>query len=205
MSVKKHRKDEPAPEPGIEPATSAAPGAESAEAPAAESAPAGEAAAVTPEQELHRQVADLNEKYLRARADLENFRRRAQRELAETREYTQAATVEEFLPVLDHFNMAVESAGASADLATLRQGMEMILAEFKHTLDALGVQVIDAAGAAFDPALHEAVATEPSETVLNGHVLRQWKRGYRMGARLLRPATVIVSSGPPATESAGPT
>ena len=74
--------------------------------------------------------------------------------------------------------------------------MDMILNEFSRTFESLGVERVNAEGRPFDPNEHEAMAQEPSDEIPEGHVLRQWKCGYRMGERLLRPATVVVSSGP---------
>ena len=156
------------------------------------------------DDDLRRQLAEANDRYLRSRADLDNFRKRAQRDLAEMRESTKAAAVEEFLPVFDHFNMAVAHLHDNPDLGTLKQGMEMILAEFKRTLEALGVEQVNAAGAPFDPTAHEAISEEASATVPRGHVVRQWKSGYRLGTRLLRPASVVVSSGPAAAAEPPP-
>jgi molecular chaperone GrpE len=122
------------------------------------------------------------------------LRHYAEFENASVREATKAATVEEFLTVYDHFGMALEHADGNGSV--LRQGMEMILAEFRRTFEALGVEEMDPAGKPFDPSLHEAIAQEPSDTVPEGHVLRQWKSGFRLGDKLLRAAAVVVSSGP---------
>lgn len=149
---------------------------------------------------LQTMLDEANEKYIRARAELDNYRKRVQREFGEIREYTKANTVQEFFSVFDHFQMAMNHVGETSDFETLKQGMDMILTEFRRTFEALGVQQVDAEGKEFDPNEHEAVSHEPSDTVPEGNVLRQWKCGYRMGDRLLRPATVIVSSGPETDE-----
>jgi molecular chaperone GrpE len=141
---------------------------------------------------------ECREKLLRHHAEFENYRKRTQREFAVVREQTKAATVEEFLTVYDHFGMAL--AHADEDNSVLRQGMEMILTEFKRTFEALGVEEMDPAGKPFDPNLHEAIAQEASDEVPEGHVVRQWKSGFCMGDRLLRAAAVIVSSGPAGAE-----
>jgi molecular chaperone GrpE len=137
---------------------------------------------------------ESRDKLLRHHAEFENYRKRTQREFADVRERTKAATVEEFLTVYDHFGMALEHADDNCSV--LRQGMEMILVEFKRTFETLGVEEMDPVGKPFDPNQHEAIAQEPSDTVPEGHVLRQWKSGFRLGDRLLRAAAVIVSSGP---------
>jgi molecular chaperone GrpE len=87
----------------------------------------------------------------------------------------------------------------------LRQGMEMILAEFRRTFENLGVEEMAPVGQPFDPNLHEAIAQEPSEEIPEGHVLRQWKAGFHIGDRLLRPAAVVVSAGPANQKTASAT
>lgn len=153
-------------------------------------------------EQLRAQIDDLNNKILRSKADLENYRKRAQREFAEIRTSTRANTVAEFLTVYDHFQMAMQHAEEQADFNTLKQGMDMILAEMRKTLENLGVSEVEAVGKPFNPHEHEAMAQEPSEEIPEGHVLRQWKSGFRMGERLLRPATVVVSSGEQKDEAA---
>jgi len=137
-----------------------------------------------------------NDKLLRVRAEFENYRKRVQREFAEIREQMKISTVYEFLPVYDHFQMALEHADQSEDVETLRQGMQMIQAEFERTLEALGIEHIDAVAREFDHEEHEATAEEPSANVQKGHVIRQWKSGFKANGKLIRPASVVVSSGP---------
>jgi molecular chaperone GrpE len=92
--------------------------------------------------------------------------------------------------------MAVKAAESSDNMDAIRQGLEMILGEYGKALEELGVQKFDAVGQAFDPDLHEAMARETSDEVEEGNVIKQWSCGYKMGERLLRPAMVVVSSGP---------
>lgn len=143
---------------------------------------------------------ESKEKILRQYAEFENYRKRSQREFGAIRSQTKAGTIEEFLPIYDHFGMALSHS--DQDDSVLRQGMEMILAEFRRTFENLGVEELDAVGKPFDPDLHEAMAQEPSEDVPEGHVIRQWKAGFLMGEKLLRPATVVVSAGPQTEEAA---
>jgi molecular chaperone GrpE len=150
--------------------------------------------------EIQAMVNDLTDKHLRAKAELDNYRKRVQRDFTEIRQQTKSATIQEFFTVFDHFQMAMDHVDEKADVATLKQGMDMILAEFKRTFENLGVEPINAVGKPFDPTEHEAVSQEPSTEIEEGTVIRQWKNGYRMGERLLRPATVVVSSGTPAQD-----
>ena len=138
----------------------------------------------------------LNDKYLRLRADFDNYMKRMAREANDIRERSKKSVVTEFLPVYDFFQMAMKHSETSDDIAALRQGMNMILNEFSKAFDALGVKELQAVGQKFDPNLHEAVKSEPSDTVADGIIIQQWKPGYMMGDKLLRAAMVVVSSGP---------
>ena len=165
--------------------------------PQADDDEANGAGEVTETEALQQELAEANDRLLRARADLENYRRRVQREYEQVRYTAKAATVEEFLNVFDHFQMAREHAANDSDVEALRRGMDLIMAEFEKALAGLGVERVNAVGQEFDPTQHEAMAQQPSTDVPAGHVLQQWKSGYRLGERLLRPATVVVSAGPP--------
>jgi len=140
-------------------------------------------------------LAEAREKYLRAKAEFDNYRKRVQREFGEIREQAKLGTIQEFLPAFDFFQMALDHADQNADVNSLKQGMQMIATEFKRALEGLGVTTIDATGTVFDPDLHEAVAQEASTDVPEGHVISQWKCGFRIGERLVRPAAVVVSAG----------
>ena len=96
--------------------------------------------------------------------------------------------------------MAVAAADGTDDMNVIHEGLKMINAEFAKAMEDLGLEEINALGEMFDPNLHEAVAKEPSEHD-EGTVIKQWRCGYKMGERLLRPASVVVSSGPEAEET----
>ena len=98
--------------------------------------------------------------------------------------------------------MAVAATTATNNLQSLLDGMKMIQMEFDKAFSDLGIVKIDASGKDFDPTQHEAISEEASDTVPAGKVLRQWCFGYKSGDRLLKPATVVVSSGP-ADKTAG--
>jgi molecular chaperone GrpE len=163
--------------------------------PAAETAESRLAAAAT-------QLAELQDRYLRLAAEFDNYRKRIGRELQEGRTAAQVDVLLSVLNVFDHFLLAMTHAENDADPAVLRSGMKMILAEFERAFAEVGVDVIDAVGQPFDPQWHEASSREPSATVPENHILRQWRCGYRLGERLLRPAAVVVSAGPAATPPA---
>ena len=152
-------------------------------------------------EELEKKLAEAEKQRLLALAEMDNQRKRFSKELEALRYRVTQDTLFPFLQVMDHFSMAVKAAeapGANAD--AILKGMEMIANEFDHAFTDLGVEKIDAAGKPFDPNFHEAVAEEPSDTVPAGVVIRQWSMGCKMGSRLLKPAMVVVSSGPAAPE-----
>ena len=154
---------------------------------------------LTPEEkieELNAQLAEEKDNLLRLRADFQNYRMRTAKEIANARMYGQTDTIIPFLQVFDHFSMAMMAAEKSDNMDAIKQGLEMILKEYKKGLDELGVESFDAVGKKFDPKLHDAMTNEPSDEVEEGYVIKQWSVGYKLGERLLRPATVVVSSGP---------
>ena len=155
-------------------------------------------------EETEAKLKDAERLRLLALADMDNQRKRTAKEMENVRYNTTQDTIFPFLQVFDHFSMAVAAAEKSSSFESMLQGMEIIQKEFDKAFSDLDITVIDASGKPFDPAVHEAVAEEHSDTVPAGTVLRQWSRGYRCGTRLLKPAMVVVSSGPaePAAENA---
>jgi len=147
-------------------------------------------------EETEAKLKDAERLRLLALADMDNQRKRTAKEMENVRYNTTQDTVFPFLQVFDHFSMAVAAAEKSSSFESMLQGMEIIQKEFDKAFSDLDITVIDASGKPFDPAVHEAVAEEHSDTVPAGTVLRQWSRGYRCGTRLLKPAMVVVSSGP---------
>jgi molecular chaperone GrpE len=166
------------------------------------SAAEGEAGVAVPECDYRALYEQANDRWMRTRADFDNYRKRMQREVAESRFQVIMQTVAEFLRLHDQLSMALEHAQGAVDAPAIRQGLELTRAEFDRILAALGVTRIAAVAAPFDPALHEAISQEASAVVPAGTVLREWKAGFVLGGRLLRPATVSVSSGPAVAASA---
>ncbi len=146
-------------------------------------------------EELERELSAARDAVLRARADMDNYRKRVQREMADAKIAAKCDALSSVLDVYDHFKMAVDAARTSDDLTILREGMEMIAREFDKAFGDAGVEVLDALGEQFNPDLHEAVGAEHSDED-EGVVIKQWRYGYKLGDRLLRPASVIVSNGP---------
>ena len=155
---------------------------------------------VDPVTELESRCKDLEDKYLRKVAEFENFKRRKTKDLDDTRNYAKANTIEEFLTVVDQFDMAISAIETAPDLETMKQGMLMIQNTFQRSFENLGVEKMKCVGQPFDPNFHDAVTKEASEEVPEDSIIREWKPGYKLGDRLLRPASVVVSSGPASAE-----
>jgi len=135
---------------------------------------------------------------LRARADLDNYRKRVAREKEDAIRYANNSLLESLLPILDNFELGLDAARSSSDAAGIVKGLEMVRKQLEDFLRDHGVEIVDAAGDRFDPHLHEAVAHEPSKGVAEGTVVRQLRKGFKLKDRLIRPASVVVSKGPPA-------
>jgi molecular chaperone GrpE len=137
------------------------------------------------------------DKYLRSVADLENFRRRTVRDKDELRTVATGRVLEDIFPVLDNLALAITAAKQpNADLKSLAGGVEMVLAQLKSALVSHGLVEINPVGQEFDPHQEEAISHQPSNKVAAEHVLSVVRTGYMLNGRLLRPASVVVSSGP---------
>jgi molecular chaperone GrpE len=132
------------------------------------------------------------EQYLRAVADLENVRKRAQRDIEAANRYGLEKFAAELLPVQDSLELAVQNAG-KADTRGLVQGQEATLKLLAKALEKIGVAPINPHGEPFDPARHEAMLAQESPTAEPNSVLQVVQPGYEINGRLLRPARVIVS------------
>ena len=163
--------------------------------------PESEAAEPT-EETLLAQIQTDMERFrdlaLRSQADLDNFRKRAAREKEDAVKYANASLLERLIPILDNFEFGLTAARADGSAGPLLTGMEMVAKQIADFLTQHGVEPIVAEGAKFDPNLHEAVAQEPSDTVPEGVVLRQLRKGFRLRDRLLRASMVVISKGPAA-------
>ena len=165
-------------------------------------------ASLTPEEveDLKSQAAQAgqwHDQWLRAAAELDNFKKRAARERQEALRFANESLLQKLMPVLDNFDMAAAAAagGQTASLQALQTGVAMILQQLRSVLTEAGLEEIDATGKSFDPNFHEAVSQEESPGVAEGQVLRQLRKGYRLRDRLLRPAAVVVSKTPPPAEA----
>lgn len=142
-------------------------------------------------------AAANHDKFLRVAADLENFRRRTVREKDDLRTAATGRVLEDIFPVLDTLGLAIKAARQpNADLKSLVGGVEMVLNQLKSALSSHGLKEINPAGQPFDPHQHEAISHQPSDDVKEEHVLNVVRTGYSLNGRLLRPSSVVVSSGP---------
>lgn len=139
------------------------------------------------------------DKFMRAAADLENFRRRTVREKEELRLFAASRVLEDLLPVVDNLGLALAAARQpGADVKSLTGGVEMVLTQLKSALSSHGLKEINPVGGVFDANLHESISAQPSPDVAEGTVLNVVRPGFSLNGRLLRPASVVVSSGPAA-------
>jgi molecular chaperone GrpE len=146
-----------------------------------------------------KEAADNYDRYVRAVADHENFRRRALREKDEIRLYAASRVLEDLFPIIEALTLGINAAKSpGADSATLVNGMTLVLDQFKTALAGHGLKEIHPEGETFDPNHHEAIATRPSADVPEGGIIQVFRTGYALNGRVLRPAAVIVSSGPAA-------
>lgn len=154
--------------------------------------------APSPEEQLaaaEQTAQDNYDRFLRAAAELENFRKRSARELSELRKYANQSLVRDLLPVVDNLERAIEAARAGdAAAQPLLEGVDMIRRDILKVFEGNGVSPVETVGRPFDPTVHEAVMQEAAvDDVPDNTVVRELQKGYCMHERLLRPAMVVVA------------
>ncbi len=156
-----------------------------------------------PELSNDEKVAEAQREALRAKAELENFRKRMQRESESQLKYANLPLIREMLSVVDNLNRATEAAAVDgADKSSLEEGVRMVAAQFTSVLEKFGCVMIKSLGEEFDPNFHEALGQMPSDEYAAGMVAHEVTLGYRLHDRVIRPSTVMVSTGPAETPSA---
>jgi molecular chaperone GrpE len=165
----------------------------------------GEASATAPQlepteptadaAELKRQRDEYYDRLLRKTAEFDNYRRRTDRERIQLSEAAAADLLGELLPLVDDMERALKADAGSEGADAIRKGVELILKQLLETLRKRGVKPLEALGADFDPHFHQAVAYDPAEGRRDGEVIEEFRRGYMLGDRLLRPAMVKVAKG----------
>jgi molecular chaperone GrpE len=147
-------------------------------------------------EEKTRESSEYFDKWLRLRAEMENFKKRMQKEKADHLKFGCEDMIRALLPILDNLHRAIDHGKNGQDQSPLLAGVEMIYKEFLNTLERFGVKPIQAEGEVFDPEKHEAISHEESDLEAN-RVVGAVQKGYFYHDRLLRPAKVIVSKGRP--------
>jgi molecular chaperone GrpE len=160
--------------------------------------------------DLEEQLREAGERVLRAQAELENYRKRSQRELIEERRYAIVPFARDLLPVVDNLERAIEAAQAQsagkaspesagkapgAAMSSLLEGVQMVATQLDTVLKQHHCERIETVGTPFDPNQHQAIAQEPSDEYPSGIVTRAMQAGYKLHDRVIRPAQVFVSTG----------
>jgi molecular chaperone GrpE len=143
-----------------------------------------------------RELADKNQDlYLRSQAEIENIKKRNQKDKAEWIKYSNESLVKELLPILDNLEKAIAHTNNESSADAIRNGVELTLKGLRDTLSKSGLAEIAAKGERFDPGVHHAVSQEEDDTVEPGTVLHELQKGFTLNERLIRPAMVVVNKG----------
>ena len=155
--------------------------------------------------QLRTQLAEARDKVLRAQAELENYRKRARRELEEERRYAEIHLIRDLLPIVDNVSRAIAAAEKKADAAALLEGLKMMSQQFERIFAQHNSKLItdEVVGAPFDPHRHEAILQQPSEEHPEHTVLGVTRPGLELHDRIVRPAQVIVSKRGQGPEARG--
>lgn len=169
---------------------------------AAAAAPSAEPAPADLIEEVRAEVATMKDRLLRTLAEMENLRKRTEREVADARTYAVSSFARDLLSVADNFRRAFESLPAGAlpgegPLKAFADGVDLTERELLKTLEKHGIRRIEPDGQKFDPNLHQAMFEMPNDQVPAGTVVQTVQAGYTIGERVLRPALVGVSKGGP--------
>ena len=167
-------------------------GASSDDASGAEESPAG-GRATSASDDVQRALDEQRDRYLRLAAEYDNFRKRTQKERAESGTRAQADLVKQLIDSLDDLSRFAALDPASTDAAAVVKGIDLVEKKLRKALATTGLEIVDALDQPFDPAVHEAVATEPALSSEDDNmVARVYQPGYRFNGQLLRPARVVV-------------
>lgn len=145
-------------------------------------------------KEAREQAAANLDKALRVQADMENLKKRVQKDLDDERKYGLTKIAKELLSVIDSLELGLRAAvGDSPEVQQLREGSELTIKQFEAVFAKFNIESVDPTGQAFNPELHQAMTMQPSADVEPGTVLTVFQKGYILNGRLLRPAMVVVS------------
>lgn len=157
----------------------------------------------SPEAELEQlkaQVADAEKRVLMAHADMENYRKRARRDMQDQTRYASMPLMQDLLEAVDNLNRALQAYQQDPNGDGLAEGVNMVAQQITKTLETHGCKKIDAVGQPFDPNLHQAMQMQPSEEFPANTVMMDLRTGFQLHERLIRPSQVFVSTGPAPTE-----
>lgn len=144
--------------------------------------------------DVEKKANDNWERFLRTQAEMENLRRRTEKELQNAHKFALEKFAKELLPVIDSLEYGINAAkGDNADIEQLREGSELTLKQFQAALGKFNIETVDPLGDPFNPELHQAMAMQPSADVEPNTVLTVVQKGYVLNGRLLRPAMVVVA------------
>jgi len=143
--------------------------------------------------ELESLAEENQQRYLRAQADFDNFRRRTLKEKEELAQYASMKLITELLPVVDNFGRAIEAAGSGGDVESFSKGVDMIFRQMSQVLEQEGLKQMEAVGSPFNPEFHQAIMTVESDEHEEGIVVEEVQKGYMLKDKVLRPAMVKVS------------
>ncbi len=149
----------------------------------------------TPLEKAEKEAAEMKTRWLRSVADLENFRKRIAREKQEIIRNAAANVIESLLPVLDNMKLGLQAAENHPEAKDVVVGFKMVDDQLKRSLREQGLEEIVPDGEPFDPNLHECISHQTSEDIEEGKVMQTVRAGYRLNEKLIRAASVIVSSG----------
>ena len=164
---------------------------------------AEDTAAAVEKNSLEAQIAQLQaekdemyNKFLRAQADLQNFRTRVNKEKEQMLMYSSQRVIEALLPVVDNFERAIAASqgSSSQDAEALAQGVEMVFRQLQQVFEQEGVTTVPGVGSPFDPNMHQAVMQEESSEYESGIIIEEFQKGYKLKDRVIRPSMVKVSS-----------
>ena len=143
--------------------------------------------------EKSQEAKENYDRFLRLAAEVENFKKRQEREISEVRQFANENLIKELLPVLDNLERALEHSRQSEAPEALMEGLELVNQDFLKVLGRFGITPLNSVGERFDPTYHHAVMEEEAPEVEDQTVLKELQKGYLMQNRLLRPAMVVVS------------
>jgi molecular chaperone GrpE len=155
--------------------------------------------------QLEQEKNDMRERMLRVAAEFENWKKRSRKDQEDAQFRVKEQILKDVIEVADNLERAISSLTDASDSKAVKDGVGLVLRMFSQKLERYDVKAFESKGKSFDPRLHEAVARVPSTDVPVGGIVEELVKGYNLGDRLLRPASVVVAVAPPSAQPAGET